>query len=326
MRVARSRSTVTAAVAAGIIAACSTDGNPVDPTSLGEDLALLSMGAELGEWSGPVSLGPVINSAAIDNSPEMSRDGLSLYFGSTRPGGKGSTDIYVARRACTDATDARCAWGAPENLGDSINTSRIDGGPHLSRDGHWLYLISDRPGGFGSNDIWVSYRQDVHDDLAWGTPVNLGAPINTDSLEAGPNLRGNDFYFHRGPAVGNTDIYMSRIVAGAFTEPVRIDEVSSLAEKGQPFFDQRPSTRWDGREMILSSDRPGTLGSQDIWVSTRPSNAAPWGTPVNLGAPINSPALEQTPTISDDGTILLFSSNRGGNSDLYIATRTRRRD
>ena len=323
MRVAIPRRTVAVLVGAGVLAACSTEKGPVDPPALNEVPVITSMSADFGEWSAPTNLGSVVNSPAADNSPEMSRDGLSLYFGSTRPGGFGSTDIYVSRRACTDMSDERCAWGIPVNLGESINTAAIDGGPHLSRDGHWLYLISDRPGGFGSNDIWVSYREHVHDDLAWGIPVNIGAPINTSGLEAGPNLRGNDFYFHRGPAVGNTDIYLSHIVDGGFTEPVRIDEVSSLAEEGQPFFDQRPSTRWDGREMILSSDRPGTHGLQDIWVSTRSSNAAPWTMPRNLGPLINTPSQEQTPTISDDGTILLFASNRGGNTDLYMATRSR---
>jgi Tol biopolymer transport system component len=300
--------------------ACGREPGPVGPAMLSESDPPSLSSSQFGEWSTPVNLGPVVNSPLTDNSPELSKDGLSLYFGSVnRPGGFGSTDLYVSQRACTDMNDERCAWGTPVNLGPMINTSSIDGGPHLSRDGHWLYLISDRPGGFGSNDIWVSWRDDIHDDFAWEAAVNLGAPINTADLEAGPNLRGPDFYFHRGPAVGNTDIYVSRMHGNTFDEPTLVPEVSSPG-----FFDQRPSTRWDGHEMILSSDRPGGLGLQDIYVSTRQSNGVPWTTPVNLGAPINTQFQEQTPTITDDGTILLFSSNRTGNFDLYMAARIRK--
>ena len=280
--------------------------------------------SQLGEWSAAGSLGPVINSGFIDNSPELSKDGLSLYFASNRPGGEGSIDIYVSRRPCTDEADARCTWGAPQNLGPNINTPAIDGGPHLSRDGHRLYLISDRAGGFGSNDIWVSYRQNIHDDLAWEPPVNIGPPINSDQLEAGPNFRGSEFYFHRGPGVGNTDIFVSQVVDGMFGDPVMVAELSVPGS-----FDQRPSTRWDGREMIFSSDRYGTPGVQDIWTSTRLDNEAPWAAPERLGAPINTASGEQTPTINDDGTVLLFSSNRAGGSggfDLYMAVRGKRRE
>jgi hypothetical protein len=305
-------------VASVVLAACS-DGRVVTDAR-GPDVTTPNFFAAEGGWSAPVNMGASLNTPAFENAPELSRDGLALYFASNRPGGVGSVDIYVSRRACTDASDPRCVWGTPVNLGPTVNTTAVDGGPHLSRDGHWLYLISDRPGGLGSNDIYVSWRADVHDDLAWSAPVNLGPPMNTDQLEAGPNLRGQDFYFHRGPAVGNTDIYLSHHSGAGFTEPVRVDEVSKEAS-----FEQRPSTRWDGREMILSSDRVGGLGLQDIWMSSRRGNGQPWTEPVNLGALINTPFQEQTPTITDNGMILLFASNRvANNTDLYISYRTGR--
>ena len=73
--------------------------------------------------------------------------------------------------------------------------------------------------------------------------------------------------------------------------------------------------------MILSSDRGGSIGLQDIWTSTRPGNGLVWTIPENLGPTINTPFQEQTPTITDDGTMLLFSSNRTGQFDLYLAKR-----
>ena len=307
---------IRAAFASALLTTACADGR-LATDARGPEVSTPAFFSARGGWSAPVNMGAPLNTAAFENAPELSRDGLALYFASNRPGSVGSVDIYVSRRACTDASDPQCAWGEPVNLGPTVNTTALDGGPHLSRDGHWLYFFSDRPGGFGSNDIYVSWRADVHDDLAWSAPVNLGAPINTAALEAGPNLRGQDFYFHRG-VTGDTDIYLSHHSGAGFTEPVRVDEVSK-----QPSIEQRPSTRWDGREMILSSDRPGGLGLQDIWMSSRRGNGLPWTEPVNLGAPINTPFQEQTPTITDDGMILLFASNRtANNTDLYVSFRT----
>ncbi len=82
----------------------------------------------------------------------------------------------------------------------------------------------------------------------------------------------------------------------------------------------------DGKRFFLMSTRPeGSLGGQDIWVSTRESPQDPWGEPVNVGAPINSPQNDFCPTISADGKTFYFASNRPGhcgasaNADLYTA-------
>src|SRR5207244_2627846 len=65
-------------------------------------------------WSTPVNLGPVINSVLRENGPAISKDGLSLYFGSFRAGGFGGSDIWVSHRASVDDS-----WGSPVNLGPS---------------------------------------------------------------------------------------------------------------------------------------------------------------------------------------------------------------
>src|SRR5207248_2491861 len=67
-------------------------------------------------------------------------------------------------------------WSPPVNLGPTINTSANEVNAALSPDGLSLYFTSDRPGGLGGNDIWVSHRD--CDDCLWGPPANLGAPIN----------------------------------------------------------------------------------------------------------------------------------------------------
>src|SRR3989442_8868594 len=88
------------------------------------------------DWSAPVNLGPVINSASSDQGPAISKDGLSLYFTSNRPGGLGGPfDMYVSQRASVDDP-----WGAPMNLGPTVNTAFDEGNPALSRDGHLLFF------------------------------------------------------------------------------------------------------------------------------------------------------------------------------------------
>ena len=66
------------------------------------------------DWSLPINLGPVVNSAAEDFAPHISKNGLSLYFASTRPGGLGGEDLWVSKRARSDDP-----WGEPVNLGSN---------------------------------------------------------------------------------------------------------------------------------------------------------------------------------------------------------------
>src|SRR5262245_15666065 len=92
------------------------------------------------DWSVPVNLGPLVNSTVQDIGPALSKDGLSLYFGSNRPGGFGGLDIWISRRASVDAP-----WGTPENLGPTVNSSATENVPTFSRDGHWMFFNSNAP-------------------------------------------------------------------------------------------------------------------------------------------------------------------------------------
>src|SRR5688572_21147910 len=83
--------------------------------------------AQWSEWSVPVNLGPTVNSPFADNIPDLSKNGLSLYFSSNRPGGSGASDLWVSRRGSVDD-----AWGLPENLGPTVNSSAGDLGPNVS--------------------------------------------------------------------------------------------------------------------------------------------------------------------------------------------------
>src|SRR5712692_11121918 len=125
---------------------------------LGLAASVLLAAPPFSEWSPLVNLGPHINSAFRDAGPALSKDGLSLYFTSDRPGGRGGNDIWVSQRASREDP-----WGEPVNLGPTVNTAFDEGVPTFSRDGHFMYFNSVRPGGFGGNDIWISWRAHTGD-------------------------------------------------------------------------------------------------------------------------------------------------------------------
>ncbi|UCC99078.1 MAG: PD40 domain-containing protein [Phycisphaerales bacterium] len=109
-------------------------------------------------WGVPASLGPAINSWACQWEPEISSDGLLMFWadfwdGDPRPGGFGGTDLWFSRRATIESE-----WSEPVNLGPAINTADGEEGPALSADGSTLYFTSNRYEGSGwawtNFDLW----------------------------------------------------------------------------------------------------------------------------------------------------------------------------
>ena len=123
-------------------------------------------------WSEPINLGPTVNTSVSENFSCVSKDGLSLYFTSSgvldRPS-VGGTDIYVSRRSTLDEP-----WGPPENLGEPINSPYDDVSPMLTIDGHRMYFASNRPGGFGGNDLCFASPQRARRFRMAGSPQRRG--------------------------------------------------------------------------------------------------------------------------------------------------------
>jgi Tol biopolymer transport system component len=287
-----------------------------------------------------VNLGPLVNSSSAEFFPSISKDGLSLYFTAQscpattacRPG-FGGWDIYVSQRVGVDEP-----WSVPQNAGPSVNSAFDEVGPGVSPDGHRLFFASNRPGGFGGNDIYVAWRTDKHDDFAWEPADNLGPGVNSAANDAAPSLLSNDdgiemLYFDSNQPGGpgpftedvvhnGNDIYVSpRLADGTFGPAALVTELST------PYADRRPAVRRDGLEMIFSSNRPdGRIGVLDLWVTTRDSITAAWSAPVNLGPVINGVNQQAGAALSFDGRTLYFQasglSRPGfGAYDLFAATR-----
>jgi hypothetical protein len=252
----------------------------------------------------------------------LTKDGRGLYFSSNRAGGVGKYDLWVSRWNEDAGT-----WGAPVNLGSNVNSVVGDFTPALSRDEHWLFFASNRPGTLGARDLYAAYRENTHDDLAWQPAFNLGPAVNSTADDFGVTYFAGDsvvppqLYFSSLRGGGNDfDIYVTELNSdGSFTAPVPVPELST----GQMEF--LPAIR-HGLEIFFVSSRPGGLGGQDIWASTRETVFDAWSEPVDLGPGVNSAMDELYPAISSDRmTLIFFRAILGTSTPTSVWTSTRSR-
>ena len=282
-------------------------------------------------WSAAENVGGVVNSAFNEQHPALSPDGLSLYFVSDRPNGLGGYDIWVAHR-----DDRESVWEDPVDV-EALNSPASEFAPAFAHGGHILFFGSERDGGCGGRDLWVSFRRNTRDDFGWEPPVNLGCSVNSPVFDDGPTYFEDDedglghlyFISNRPGGFGDRDVWRTtRNWDGSFNPPVNVTELNS------PAVEARPGIRRDGLEFFFTSSRPGSVDSNgipssDLWTAVRRSTRRQWSTPINLG-PLNTSAIEAAPALSQDATALYFNSNRPGGFgglDLYVATRAKpRRD
>jgi hypothetical protein len=219
------------------------------------------------EWGEPQNLGSTVNTSDRDGGPRISADGLSLYFNSTRPGGYEPTlwgDVWVAERATTSDP-----WGDPVNLGPIINTPSHAFAASISHDGLSLYFGSDRAGGSGSDDLWVTTRATTDDP--WEEPVNLGTTVNGSTHDADPSISadGLALFFsdyalapYRPGGYGSADLWITTrpTISDPWNKPVNLGPTINSS-----YHDFAPSISADGSTLYFMSDRPGGYGLWDLW-------------------------------------------------------------
>ena len=255
-------------------------------------------------WSEPVNLGLPINSPNGEESFRMTPDGRMSVWSSNRPGSYGNNDIWYS---FWDSISG--SWGEPLNCGPHVNTMLEDLGPCLSPDGKKLYYVQfERPGGYGSWDIWVSIWDSLHHE--WGVPVNLGPTINTDLAEWGPFVSpdGSKLYFSN-----NWGIWVSEWNGSDWDTPILLDFTvkSNLDER-------HPSVTADNKTMYFTR----FLFKYCIWVSHW--TGTEWGTAVLLSSQINDSIGAGWSYITADGRKLYFVSGRAGgvgSGDIWVSER-----
>jgi len=146
-----------------------------------------------------------INNQALKGAATVSNDGEWLIFaGDFFEKGYGSYDLYISYSTPD-------GWSEPENLGDKINTPYWESAPSISPDSRTLYFSSDRPGGYGGRDLYMSTRLP---NGKWSYAVNLGPTINTVGNELYPYIHADNqtlYYTSDGlPGYGKTDLFITR--------------------------------------------------------------------------------------------------------------------
>jgi outer membrane protein OmpA-like peptidoglycan-associated protein/tetratricopeptide (TPR) repeat protein len=159
---------------------------------------------ENGKWGEATSLSKNINSRYNEGAATISADGRILIFTSCDQGKTfGSCDLFISTRE-------GMIWSEPVNMGSSVNSVYWDSQPSLSADGKTLYFSSERPGGMGRKDIWVSRRT----KSGWTKPTNLGANVNTPSNEITPyiHVNGRTLFFSSDgrPGFGRLDLFVAQ--------------------------------------------------------------------------------------------------------------------
>jgi hypothetical protein len=218
-------------------------------------------------WEAPQNLGAPINSTAQDASPTLSADGRLLFFFSGRPGG-GGLDIYVSQRIGTSA--AGDVWGPPINLGPDVNTAGAEQGVHYSREGGTptAGLYFNRIGPSGTGDIFHVFID--NDGMPLGPAVLLPELSDPLTLDQKVTVRNDGLELFlsrlRAGTVGDFDIWR-------FRRQTPQDPWSDPARQGAPLntgdLDSQPSLSRDGRTLIFASNRAGSVGGNDLWMTTR---------------------------------------------------------
>ena len=223
-----------------------------------EDLYFAELNDE--SWDKVKDIGPPINTIENEGAFSISSDGNYIFFTScSRNGGKGQCDIWL-----TSKKNNR--WDEPKNLQSPINTKYWESQPSISSDGRMLYFSSDRPGGYGGTDIWVS----EFSNSGWSAPKNLGPTVNTSKDEQFPFIHSDNrtLYFSSNghPGLGKSDLYLTRKDVKLNWE-IPINMGFPINSRGQ---DWNLVVARDGKTAYFSSDQLKGFGGLDIYTFQLP--------------------------------------------------------
>jgi len=258
------------------------------------------------EWGLPMALAEPVGGGCPMESP----DGNMLY---TASGRDGTLDIFIYER------DGRAlTFQGPMKVGAPVSLDNTQDFCPTPLKGGWLMFISNREGGCGGNDIYISKNNPAK---GWSEPRNLGcAPDgpNTPGSELTPSLvtTSNGIYLYFSSNVnGSQDIYKSLMdLDGTFGPGVAVSELNTEAA------DQQPNVRRDGLEIVFASNWDNPDGNLDIWTATRESVDEAWSNFRNLSSDLSFPTVngnETRPSLSWDGMRLYYRS-RG---TIYVSER-----
>jgi Tol biopolymer transport system component len=235
----------------------------------------------------------IVSTDSFEFNSLFSPDGKVFYFAD------GNHDIYQTTFDGEQWSSAALAPFAEKEFKECD--------PAFSPDGNKLYYISTRKRTAGDStddfDIWYVERQGE----GWSAPQNLEV-VNSDSAEYYVSFAKNgNLYFasNRGGGLGSFDIYVSRLVNGAYTTPENVGEAVN-----NDHFEHDPFISSDERLLIYTSvNREGGFGRGDLYFSVK-DDQGNWSQAQNLGPSINGPEYDFCPYITPDGKFFFYSDNK----------------
>lgn len=297
------------AVAVALAGGCGFDTTGSLPGDGPADAAPPADATPLGPFGEPSLIGELAFLNAVNDDPTLTADLREIYFNSNRPGGIGGDDIWRAER-----DDAESQWSAPEVVAELSSIAR-DTDPEVSPDGLVMLLSSTRFGTLGEQDVWLSTRSTRGDQ--WSEPVQINV-LNSARIDAAVANAGNMeriiLSSNRPGGTGEFDLYESTKREETWSSPVPIERLLTTFNETNPFLTP------DGLELYFDSNRPGDAGDDDLWLASRESLDGQLGEPEPLRE-LNTQAREMDPWVSPDRRVIVFSSDRNGSLDFYIARR-----
>lgn len=268
-----------------------------------------------GDWSRAHDVGFPLNSQNPEGAQVRSFNEKYMIYqkcDNRSPNGweMGGCDLYLSYATAN-------GWSTPRSFGYTINTIAFEGMPALAPDESALYFVSDRPGGYGGKDIWVSYFKNGY----WQVPENLGPNVNTDKDEMSPVIAADNktlFFSSNGhTGFGGFDMYEAiRQADGKWTKAINLG-----TPLNSNYDDLCGTVAIEGKEMYFASNRTGGFGGLDIYKAELPQNLRPMPMGILYGQVKDhetaSPLTRATVTITDleqDKLLYNLKSNRGDGS------------
>lgn len=255
----------------------------------------------------PKNMGDSINTADLEYFPSLTIDGKKLIF----------TKRINNKESFYESDRKNGIWGKAFPLVGKINSPEFNvGAQNISQDGQWLVFTGcNFPEGFGSCDIYISFLT----KNGWSEPQNLGRNVNSEFWESTPSLSPDkrDLYFssNRPGGYGGKDIWVCHRTETGWSQPENLGpQINTAGDESTPFIHADNQTLY-----FNSSGLPGYSEKPDLFV-TRKQPDGKWGTPENLGYPINTIDDEGSMIVDADGKTAYYSSDKFGSKgglDIY---------